>query len=54
MSHLRRAAQEQGVLRWGGLAGVLGGVLLIVVFVIVGVFMGTEPVEPSREVIHLW
>jgi hypothetical protein len=34
---------EKSVLRWGGLAGVLGGALFIVVFAIVGVFVGAEP-----------
>lgn len=34
--------EDQRVLRWGGLAGVLGGVLLIVVFAIVGTFAGPE------------
>ncbi|ADI14547.1 hypothetical protein [Truepera radiovictrix] len=54
MSDLQPIVQENRVLRWGGLAGVLGSVLFIVVFVIVGVFVETEPVAPSREVIHLW
>jgi hypothetical protein len=30
-------------LRWGGLAGMAGGILLVAVFVIVGVFVGSEP-----------
>lgn len=33
--------EDRKVLRWGGLAGVGGGVLLIVVFGIVGAFVGT-------------
>lgn len=33
---------EKSVLRWGGLAGMLGSVLMIVTFVIVGVFVGTD------------
>jgi hypothetical protein len=36
-------AEDRGILRWGGLAGVLGGFLFIVVFVIVGIFVGAEP-----------
>lgn len=32
--------EEQSVLRWGGLAGMLGSVLLVVVFVFVGVVVG--------------
>lgn len=39
--------QEKSVLRWGGLAGILGGVLLLAVFVIVGVFVGPDPAEPE-------
>ncbi len=45
MNDVQRRAQEQRVLRWGGLAGVVGSLLFIVVFVIVGVFVGTEFVE---------
>jgi len=32
--------EDRRVLRWGGLAGILGGVLLIVTFVIVGALVG--------------
>jgi hypothetical protein len=35
--------EDRSVLRWGGLAGLVGGLLLVVVFVIVGVFVGAEP-----------
>ena len=41
---------DQGVLRWGGLAGVLGGFLFVLVFVIVGAFVGAEPAEPAGAV----
>jgi hypothetical protein len=34
--------EERSVLRWGGLAGVLGGIVMIVVFVIVAVFVGAD------------
>src|ERR687896_150974 len=34
--------EEQSVLRWGGLAGIVGGILLVAVFVIVGVFVGPD------------
>lgn len=34
--------EERSVLRWGGLAGMLGSVLLVVTFVFVGVFVGVE------------
>ena len=32
--------EDQSVLQWGGLAGVLGGIILVVAFVIVGLFVG--------------
>ncbi len=35
--------EERNVLRWGGLAGMLGSVLFVVTFVFVGVFVGDEP-----------
>lgn len=38
---------DTNVLRWGGLAGVLGSIVLVAVFVIVGVFVGAEPAEPD-------
>ena len=45
--------QEKSVLRWGGLAGIVGGILLVVVFAIVGFGpVGMEPVEPAREVMR--
>ena len=42
MSDLQKVAQEKSVLRWGGLAGIVGGILLVAVFVIVGVFAGWD------------
>jgi hypothetical protein len=48
MNDLQKMAQEKSVLQWGGLAGVLGGIILILVFVIVGVFAGMEPVGVMR------
>ena len=48
MNDLQRIAQEKSVLQWGGLAGVLGGIILILVFVIVGVFAGMGPVDVMR------
>jgi hypothetical protein len=44
--------EEQSVLRWGGLAGILGGIIFILVFVIVIVFVGLDPAEPEREVMR--
>jgi hypothetical protein len=34
--------EEKSVLRWGGLAGMLGSVIFVVTFVFVGVFVGEE------------
>jgi hypothetical protein len=39
--------QEKSVLRWGGLAGILGGVIFILVFVIVIVFVGPDLANPE-------
>ena len=44
--------EEQSVLRWGGLAGIVGGILLVTVFVIVGVFVGPDPAEPEGLVMR--
>jgi hypothetical protein len=50
---LQNTAQERSVLRWGGLAGILGGILFIVVFAIVGFGpVGLDPVEPAEEVMR--
>ena len=34
--------EEQSVLRWGGLAGILGGITFILVFVVVIAFVGAD------------
>jgi hypothetical protein len=53
MNDLQNTAQERSVLRWGGLAGILGGILFIVVWAIVGFGpVGLEPVEPAEEVMR--
>ena len=39
---LQKSAQEKSVLRWGGLAGMLGSILMIVTFVFVPVFVTVE------------
>jgi len=39
---LQKMEQEKSVLRWGGLAGMLGSVIFVVTFVFVGVFVGDE------------
>jgi len=38
---------EKSVLRWGGLAGILGGIIFILVFVIVIAFVGLDTAEPE-------
>ena len=43
-------SEERRVMRWGGLAGMLGGVLFIAVFVFVGVFIGADPVESEGPI----
>ena len=42
--------EERSVLRWGGLAGILGGIIFIVVFMVVIAFVGADPAEPEGEV----
>ena len=44
--------EEKSVLRWGGLAGILGGIIFILVFVIVIVFVGLDPAEPEGAVMR--
>jgi hypothetical protein len=44
--------EEKSVLRWGGLAGILGGIIFIAVFVIVIAFVGADPAEPEGEVMR--
>jgi hypothetical protein len=39
----QRTHDESSILRWGGLAGIGGSLLLVVVFAIVGIFAGPEP-----------
>jgi hypothetical protein len=44
--------EEKGVLRWGGLAGILGGIVFIVVFVVVIAFVGPDPAEPEGSLMR--
>jgi hypothetical protein len=46
MDLTRQVEQERGVLKWGGIGGMVGSAVLVVVFVIVGVFVGSNPNEP--------
>jgi hypothetical protein len=45
MNDLQMIEQEKSVLRWGGLAGILGAIIFILVFVIVIVFVGPDLAE---------
>jgi hypothetical protein len=45
MTVLQKLEQEKSVLQWGGLAGVLGAIFFILVFVIVIVFVGSDLAE---------
>ena len=51
MYEVQSLENENRVLRWGGLAGVLGGAIFILVFGIVGVFVGEAAVDPARAFI---
>ncbi|MEV4509451.1 hypothetical protein AB0K00_10890 [Dactylosporangium sp. NPDC049525] len=42
--------RDQRTDRWGGLAGIAGGVLLVVVFAIVGILVGPEPDGPAGAI----
>ena len=44
--------EEKSVLRWGGLAGILGGIIFILVFVVVIAFVGPDPAEPEGRVMR--
>ena len=44
--------EEKSVLRWGGLAGVLAGILYILGFVILIVFVGPPPADPEGLVMR--
>jgi hypothetical protein len=46
MGESRQVEQERRVLRWGGLAGMVGSLVLIIVFAIVAFFVGSDSNEP--------
>jgi hypothetical protein len=48
MNDIASMEQERTVLRWGGLAGVLGGIVFILVFIIVAAFVGTDTLQPEE------
>jgi Domain of unknown function (DUF4386) len=47
MNDVQQIEQEKRVLRWGGLAGILGSIIFILIFVFVSVFVGLDPDEPA-------
>jgi hypothetical protein len=47
---IRRAEREPGILRWGGLAGMLGGLLFIFLFLFVGLVVGADPAGPAGAI----
>jgi hypothetical protein len=50
MRHLDDNQRDDGTMRWGGLAGMSGSVLMLLVFGIVAVFVGMDPVGPEAAV----
>jgi len=50
MDNVQQMEQEKNVLRWGGLAGMLGGTLLILAMVQVAVFVPAEPADLAEWV----
>ncbi len=44
--------QERTVLRWGGLAGILGGIVFILVFIIVAAFVGMDTLQPEEWIVR--
>jgi hypothetical protein len=52
MGDSERNQEETSVLRWGGLAGVLGSIIFIVVFAVVIVFVGADPAEAEGLVVR--
>ncbi|KAA3653488.1 MAG: hypothetical protein DWQ04_35250 [Chloroflexi bacterium] len=45
MNNSQKLEQEKSVLRWGGLSGMLGGILLIAVMVFVSIFIPPDPAD---------
>ena len=45
-----RTHEDNGILRWGGIAGIGGSVLFVVVFAILGIFAGPEPAGPAGPI----
>ena len=52
MTDLQKIEQEKSVLRWGGLAGILGGIMFILVLILVTVIIGDDPSDLTEWVIR--
>ncbi len=50
MNDLQKMEQKKSVLRWGGLAGILGGIIFILTFVTRIAFVGPDYVDPEGVV----
>ena len=46
----QRHDENSSILRWGGLAGIGGSALFVIVFAIVAIFAGPEPVGPAGPI----
>lgn len=49
---MKEIDEDKRVLRWGGLAGVLGSIVFVLVFVVVIAFVGPEPAGPEGEIMR--
>jgi hypothetical protein len=47
MNELRPMDEERRVLQWGGLAGILGSIIFVLVFILVIAFVGPDPADPA-------
>lgn len=47
---MKAMVEEKSVLRWGGLAGILGSIIFILVFVVVIAFVGPDPASTEGEI----
>ena len=50
MITFQQLEEERALMRWGGLAGIIGGVLFLFVFVFVGAIVGPDPAGPEGPV----
>ena len=52
MNVLQKTGEDKSVLQWGGLAGILGSIIFILIFVFVSAFVGLDPDEPADWVMR--